>query len=115
MTGYQEVLTDPSYAADDLHDVSHAGQLRRSGRGRRISRLGARADHALACPEPSHHSSEASLDEYLSDGGAGYQDIDTRALTRHLRTHGALRAVLSHESRRPGAARLEELARPRGM
>src|SRR5256885_9695741 len=66
-----------------------------------------------ACPQPSHHSSEASLDEYLKRWGVpGITDIDTRALTRHLRTHGALRAVLSHESRRPGASRLEELAKP---
>jgi carbamoyl-phosphate synthase large subunit len=39
----------------------------------------------------------------------GISGIDTRALTRHLRTYGALRAVLSHEPEPPSAARLVEL------
>src|SRR5256886_6150263 len=114
MTGYQEVLTDPSYAGQMIgmtyplqgnYGVRDAdGESSRPWVRAFITRW--------ACPEPSHRSSEASLDEYLKRWGVpGITDIDTRALTRHLRTHGALRAVLSHESRRPGAARLEELAR----
>jgi carbamoyl-phosphate synthase small subunit len=64
-----------------------------------------------ACPAPSHHSSEASLDEYLRRWNVpAIAEIDTRALTRHLRTHGALRAVLVHEELAPSKARLDELA-----
>src|SRR4029077_12561751 len=64
-----------------------------------------------ACPVPSHHSSEGSLDEYLRRWNVpAITDIDTRALTRHIRTHGALRAVLVHERTAPSEARLAELA-----
>src|SRR5439155_16169400 len=64
-----------------------------------------------ACPAPSHHSSEASLDEYLRRWSVpAIREIDTRALTRHLRNHGTMRAVLSHENRPPSQARLAELA-----
>ena len=113
MTGYQEVLTDPSYAGQ-MVCMTYPLQ---GNYGVRLvdaesSRPWARALIVRwACPQPSHHSSEATLDEYLRHWGVpGIADIDTRALTRHLRTHGALRAILSHESRKPGRGRLEELA-----
>src|SRR5437899_76856 len=65
-----------------------------------------------ACPSPSHHSSEASLHEYLHRWQVpGITDIDTRALTRHIRKHGALRAVLTHEDTAPDDARLADLAK----
>src|SRR2546421_4171299 len=64
-----------------------------------------------ACPSPSHHSSEAALDESLRRWNVpGITDIDTRALTRHIRTHGTQRAVLVHETVAPSPARLAELA-----
>ncbi|TMC01573.1 MAG: glutamine-hydrolyzing carbamoyl-phosphate synthase small subunit, partial [Chloroflexi bacterium] len=113
MTGYQEVLTDPSYAGQMIcMTYPLQGNYGVRDADAESSRPWVRAFITRwACPEPSHHSSEASLDEHLKRWGVpGITDIDTRALTRHLRTHGALRAVLSHESRRPGASRLEELA-----
>src|SRR5438270_5444257 len=114
MTGYQEVLTDPSYAGQMIcMTYPLQGNYGVREADAESSRPWARAFITRwACPRPSHHSSEATLDEYLKRWGVpGITDIDTRALTRHLRMHGALRAVLSHESRRPGAARLEELAK----
>src|SRR5690242_4426479 len=64
-----------------------------------------------ACPQPSHHSSERSLDEYLRHWKVpAIAEIDTRALTRHIRMHGAMRAVLVHESKAPSSERLAELA-----
>ncbi len=114
MTGYQEVLTDPSYAGQM---VCMTYPLQGNYGVREADAESARPwARALVvrwvCPEPSHHSSEASLDAYLKRWNVpGIADIDTRALTRHLRKFGALRAVLSHEARRPGKARLEELAR----
>src|SRR5260221_51111 len=113
-TGYQEVLTDPSYAGQM---VCMTYPLQGNYGVREADAESARPwARALVvrwvCPEPSHHSSEASLDAYLKRWNVpGIADIDTRALTRHLRKFGALRAVLSHEARRPGKARLEELAR----
>jgi carbamoyl-phosphate synthase large subunit len=112
MTGYQEVLTDPSYAGQMVcMTYPLQGNYGVRDADAESARPWARAMIVRwACPVPSHHSSEASLDEYLRRWGVpAITEIDTRALTRHLRTHGALRAVLSHESRVPGQARLAEL------
>ncbi|HEX3506962.1 MAG TPA: glutamine-hydrolyzing carbamoyl-phosphate synthase small subunit, partial [Candidatus Dormibacteraeota bacterium] len=113
MTGYQEVLTDPSYAGQMLcMTYPLQGNYGVREADAESSRPWARAMAVRwACPAPSHQSSEASLDEYLRRWEVpGISDIDTRALTRHLRTHGALRAVLVHEAHAPTEARLAELA-----
>ncbi len=113
MTGYQEVLTDPSYAGQMVcMTYPLQGNYGVRDADAESSRPWARALIVRwACPVPSHHSSEGSLDEYLKRWKVpAITEIDTRALTRHLRTHGALRAVLSHEANDPGKARLAELA-----
>jgi carbamoyl-phosphate synthase large subunit len=113
MTGYQEVLTDPSYAGQMVcMTYPLQGNYGVRDADAESSRPWARALIVRwACPVPSHHSSEGSLDEYLKRWKVpAITEIDTRALTRHLRTHGALRAVLTHESKAPTPARLEELA-----
>src|SRR2546428_12063679 len=86
MTGYQEVLTDPSYrgqiVAMTYPEIGNYGINRLDGesdephvRGFVIEEL---------CPEPSNWRSEESLDEYLKRWSIpGIQGIDTRALTRH--------------------------------
>jgi carbamoyl-phosphate synthase large subunit len=112
MTGYQEVLTDPSYAGQMVcMTYPLQGNYGVRAADAESSRPWARALAVRwACPSPSHHSSEASLDEYLRRWKVpAISDIDTRALTRHLRTHGALRAVLVHEANAPSQARLAEL------
>ena len=117
MTGYQEVLTDPSYAGQMVcMTYPLQGNYGVRDADSESSRPWVRALIVRwACPVPSHHSSQASLDEYLSRWKVpGITEIDTRALTRHLRTHGALRAVLTHESEAPGQARLDELAEAAG-
>ena len=113
MTGYQEVLTDPSYAGQMVcMTYPLQGNYGVREADNESARPWARALVVRwACPAPSHHSSEASLDEYLSRWRVpAISDIDTRALTRHIRTHGALRAVLAHEEAVPGRRRLDELA-----
>jgi carbamoyl-phosphate synthase large subunit len=113
MTGYQEVLTDPSYAGQMVcMTYPLQGNYGVRDADAESSRPWARALIVRwACPVPSHHSSEASLDEYLKRWKVpAITELDTRALTRHLRTHGALRAVLTHESKSPTEARLAELA-----
>jgi carbamoyl-phosphate synthase large subunit len=112
MTGYQEVLTDPSYAGQMLcmtYPLQGNYGIREADA--ESGRPWARAFIVRwACERPSHHSSTASLDAYLKQHGVpGIAEIDTRALTRHLRASGALRAVLSHEPEPPSAGRLEEL------
>ncbi|TMD28010.1 MAG: glutamine-hydrolyzing carbamoyl-phosphate synthase small subunit, partial [Chloroflexi bacterium] len=112
MTGYQEVLTDPSYAGQMVcMTYPLQGNYGVRDADAESARPWARALIVRwACPAPSHHSSEASLDEYLRRWNVpAIAEIDTRALTRHIRTHGALRAVLVHEAGPIGAARLAEL------
>src|SRR5467141_1397870 len=113
MTGYQEVLTDPSYAGQMVcMTYPLQGNYGVRDADAESARPWARALIVRwACPAPSHHSSEASLDEYLRRWNVpAITEIDTRALTRHIRTHGALRAVLVHESAAPSRARIVELA-----
>jgi carbamoyl-phosphate synthase large subunit len=113
MTGYQEVLTDPSYAGQMVcMTYPLQGNYGVRDADAESARPWARALVVRwACPAPSHHSSEASLDEYLRRWGVpAITDIDTRALTRHIRMHGAARAVLVHEEAMPSKKRLEELA-----
>ena len=113
MTGYQEVLTDPSYAGQMVcMTYPLQGNYGVRDADAESSRPWVRSLIVRwACPVPSHHSSQASLDEYLRRWKVpAITEIDTRALTRHLRTHGALRAVLTHESKVPGPDRLAELA-----
>jgi carbamoyl-phosphate synthase large subunit len=112
MTGYQEVLTDASYAGQMLCMTyplqGNYGTRPGDSEGRRSWVRGFVA--RWACERPSHHSSAASLDHFLREQGVpGIAEVDTRALTRHLRTRGTLRAVLSHEPEPPSSARLEEL------
>ncbi len=113
MTGYQEVLTDPSYAGQMVCMTyplqgNYGVRLADAESARPWARaLAVR----WACPAPSHHSSEASLNEYLRRWNVpAIAEIDTRALTRHIRMHGALRAVLVHETASPSPSRLAELA-----
>ena len=101
MTGYQEVLTDPSYAGQMVcMTYPLQGNYGVRDADAESARPWARAMVVRwACPRPSHHSSESSLDDYLRRWRVpAITDIDTRALTRHLRANGTLRAVLTHES-----------------
>ena len=100
MTGYQEVLTDPSYRGQIVamtyplignYGTNDADAESRSPhvRGFVIEELSEVA---------SNWRSEISLDEYLRRWKIpGVQGIDTRALTRHLRTRGAMKACLTTE------------------
>src|SRR5438477_11101156 len=113
MTGYQEVLTEPSYAGQMVcMTYPLQGNYGVRDADAESARPWARALVVRsACPAPSHHSSDASLHEYLRRWNVpAISEIDTRALTRHIRTHGALRAVLVHEGGAPSTSRLAELA-----
>jgi carbamoyl-phosphate synthase small subunit len=107
MTGYQEVLTDPSYRGqivamtyplignygiNALDNESSAPHVR----GFVVEE---------ACEVPRNWRSEQSLDAYLKQWNIpGIQGIDTRALTKHLRERGAMRAVLTTDSISPAEA-----------
>ena len=98
MTGYQEMLTDPSFAGQVLVlTYPLAGNYGINGEDVESKRIQARAlvVHE-ACDLPSHWRSEMTLHEYLlSEGIPGIAGIDTRSLTRRLRTAGVMMGVVT--------------------
>jgi carbamoyl-phosphate synthase small subunit len=98
MAGYQEICTDPSYRGQ-MVVLTHP-QIGNYGVDAGVSESTRPWVAALIVRELAayhHHWSAAeSLDDYLRRHGvAGLQDVDTRALTRRLRTRGTLRGVLA--------------------
>ncbi len=98
MTGYQEVLTDPSYYGQIVMMtyplIGNYGvnwedpeSMHPQVKGFVVREL---------CELPSNWRSEGSLEAYMKKHGiVGIQDIDTRALTRSIRDHGTLRGIIS--------------------
>ena len=97
MSGYQEVLTDPSYAGQIVvmtaPQVGNYGVNRADPQSRRVQVAGFVVRELATAP--SSWRSEGTLDAYLSGAGvAGLTGVDTRALTRHIRSAGAMRAAI---------------------
>jgi carbamoyl-phosphate synthase small subunit len=100
MTGYQEILTDPSYKGQIVTMtyplIGNYGINRQDMESRRPHVAGF-VIRELA-PVYSNYRADLSLDEYLRQNNIlGIQGIDTRALTRRLRLGGSMRGVLSTE------------------
>ncbi len=113
MTGYQEVLTDPSYAGQILTFTQPLiGNVGTAQVDMESRQAWARAVIlSEASPTAPHWQSEQTLARWLSDQGLpGLEGVDTRALTRHLRDHGTLRAAMA-PSALVGQQELLELAR----
>jgi carbamoyl-phosphate synthase small subunit len=95
MTGYQETLTDPSYAGQIvLMTAPHIGNTGMNDADMESKRVWVAG---FAVREPSrivsNFRSQRSLDDELAENGVvGISGIDTRAVTRHLRSAGAMRA-----------------------
>ena len=113
MTGYQEILTDPSYAGQIVVPtyplIGNYGVNRDDHESRRIQVSGfVVREH---CEAPSHPLSEMTLDEFLeSQGVLGISGVDTRAITRRLRTRGVMMgAIAVNESPADALARLRGL------
>ena len=101
MTGYQETLTDPSYhrhiVTMTAPHIGNTGMNDEDDESRRIWVAG----YVVRDPArvPSSWRSRRSLDEALKAAGVvGISGVDTRALTRHLRERGAMRAAISTET-----------------
>jgi carbamoyl-phosphate synthase small subunit len=109
MTGYQEVLTDPSYAGQlvtlTYPMVGNYGINREDIESRRIQVRGLIVrEH---CDRPSHGNSVMTLHDYLqSQGIPGIAGVDTRAITRRLRNRGVMMGLITTESPEAAAARL---------
>ena len=97
MSGYQEILTDPSYAGQFVTlttaEVGNYGINSADTESRALFLSGLVIGDLT---EPSNWRSEKSLDEYLKEHGVpGIYGVDTRALTLHIREHGNRKAYLS--------------------
>lgn len=104
MTGYQEILTDPSYMSQILaFTFPHVGNtgtnvedIEQMGGGSDTSARGAVFRDLPT--DPANWRSDASLDAWMKRRGVvGLSGIDTRALTQAIRDHGAPHAVIAHD------------------
>src|SRR5512134_4110841 len=102
LCGYQEVLTDPSYAGQIVTmtypHIGNYGVNLEDVESARPQVAGFIVREASTVVSSWRASGE--LHRYLDEHGiVGIDEIDTRALTRHLRTHGAKRGVISTAGR----------------
>jgi carbamoyl-phosphate synthase small subunit len=100
MTGYQEMLTDPSYAGQILvltyPLIGNYGVNDAFFESKQVQVRGLVVrEH---CPVPSHWQSNGSLSEFLEANGIpGISGVDSRALTRRLRSCGVMMGILTSE------------------
>lgn len=100
MTGYQEVMTDPSYAAQIVaFTFPHIGNV-----GVNQDDLESTAPGAVGCvvredvTPPSNFRARGTFESWLQERGKiGLAGVDTRALTRRIRQSGAPNAVIAHD------------------
>ena len=98
MTGYQEVLTDPSYYGQMVcMTYPLIGNYGITAEDMESGRVHMRALLVKeCCKEPSNWRSKESLPDFLKRWNVpGMEGLDTRALTRHLRINGAMRGIIS--------------------
>jgi carbamoyl-phosphate synthase small subunit len=115
MTGYQEILTDPSYAGQIVvltyPLIGNYGINPEDIESRRIQVRGfvVRED----CDKPSHWQSTGTLNEYLEKAGIpGIGGVDTRSITRKLRSVGVMMGTItSDETAEEALQRLKSVPR----
>lgn len=105
MTGYQEVLTDPSYAGQMVCMtyplIGNYGINRLDDQSEKVQVQGFIVKEAAL--NPNHWQMEKNLSRTLAQAGVvGIKGIDTRALTRIIREHGVLRGVITTEIEKLG-------------
>ncbi|MCP5384985.1 MAG: glutamine-hydrolyzing carbamoyl-phosphate synthase small subunit [Altererythrobacter sp.] len=100
MTGYQEVMTDPSYAAQIVtFTFPHIGNV-----GANPEDIESKVEGAVGCvvrepitPASNFRSTQEFAEWMAAQGKIGLSGIDTRALTRLIRQSGAPNAVIAHD------------------
>jgi carbamoyl-phosphate synthase small subunit len=99
MTGYQEILTDPSYKGQ-IVTMTYTQMGNYGVNGQDVESSGGPQAEGFVVKEgldrPSNWRCDLPLDDYLKQNNiVGIQGIDTRALTRHIRDHGAQMGIIS--------------------
>jgi carbamoyl-phosphate synthase small subunit len=115
MTGYQETLTDPSYHRQVVVQTApHIGNTGVNDDDRESDRMWV-AGYVVREPArraSSWRSLRSLEDELAGHGVVGISGVDTRALTRHLREYGAMRAGISTVTSSAETLRVRVLAGP---
>lgn len=98
MTGYQEILTDPSYAGQIVvltyPLIGNYGTSEQDIESNKIQVRGFVVREE--CPKPNHYLNCQTLHEYLAANGiAGIYGVDTRAITRKLRSVGVMMGIIT--------------------
>jgi carbamoyl-phosphate synthase small subunit len=106
MAGYQEMLTDPSYAGQILIPtyplIGNYGTNAGDDESRRIQVRGFVVREE--CELPNHYLSNKNIHSYLAEGGIpGIRGVDTRAITRRLRSAGVMMGMIT-SSKTPAQA-----------
>ena len=118
MSGYQESLTDPSYMGQILIQtqplIGNTGVNPEDTESDRV-RVAGFVIHEFT-QHPSNYRQQQALDAYLAEAGVlGIADIDTRALTRSLRSGGVVQAVLTDRTDLSDAQLVEMARQVRSM
>ncbi len=114
MTGYQEILTDPSYHQQIVTmTVPHVGNTGINPDDVESDRVWVSGFVVRALsPVVSNWRTQGTLDDYLkAQGIIGLSEVATRALVRHIRDRGVMRAAIAHGEAAAEPAALVELAR----
>ncbi len=114
MTGYQEILTDPSYHKQIVTmTVSHVGNTGVNLQDVESERVWVSGFVVRSLsPVVSNWREQGDLNDYLkAQGVIGLSEVATRALVRHIRDRGVMRAAIAHGEAAQDADALVELAR----
>lgn len=100
MVGYQEILTDPSYAGQIINLtyplIGNYGISRDSNESKGVHALGLIVKSFSSTP--SHYTSSSTLQDWLREMGTpGVAGVDTRSITRKIREEGTAKCVISTE------------------
>ncbi len=98
MTGYQEIMTDPSYHEQIITMtyplIGNVGTNKTDTESKKVYARGFIVKEN--CRQPSNFRSKESLSDYLINNNViGLEGIDTRALVKHIRVQGAMRGIIS--------------------
>ena len=113
MIGYQEMLTDPSYAGQIIVPtyplIGNYGVNEQDFESRKIQARGFVVREE--CLDPNHYLSARTLHQYLAEAGIpGISDVDTRSITRRLRSAGVMMGILtSNKTKEQALERLKGL------
>jgi carbamoyl-phosphate synthase small subunit len=113
LCGYQEILTDPSYAGQIVTltypEIGNYGISQLDNQSRKAFAAGLVIKN-LSPVSSSWRGKDGDLEQFLLDQNlSGIYGIDTRALTRHIRSRGAMRSLLSTEEVEFDSKKIAEL------